>query len=198
MDERDECRRAEAAAKELSVSLLGQCELRRLVLTTVSVSIQRLNNWQPADDRDKYRDDAMVYLCDWTTRIFAFSKADICKVTIWRPTERGTLRVWYYNGMAPESADALELEIQPAENDKDTFAAMAFRNHRPEVCHDVGTDPRYHGLEKAPAHPYASLIAVPIKRAGATVGVLTVDSPVTALHAGDFARRFCCGRRSAQ
>jgi hypothetical protein len=36
--------------------------------------------------------------------------------------------------------------------------------------------PRYHKLGRAPAHAYASVIAVPIRRAAGTVGVLTVDS----------------------
>jgi hypothetical protein len=138
---RENAEQREAAAKELSESLLAQLELLRLMATTTAVSIQRFNDWLPTADHERYQADALMYLCDWTARIFSFAKSDICKVTLWRPTDRQTLEVAYYNGMSPESAQILELPIQPADPNDDTFAAMAFRSGRPEVCHDVGTDP---------------------------------------------------------
>jgi len=174
--ERDEAESREAAAKELSENLLAQLELLRLVATTTAVSIQRFNDWPNDADHDQFQADALIYLCDWSARIFAFTHSDICKVTLWKPSEHGTLEVFFWNGMSPESARALEFQIHPADPNQETFAAMAFRFGTPQVCHDVGADPRYHKLGKAPAHAYASIIAVPIKRAGSTVGVFTVDS----------------------
>ncbi|MBV8750291.1 MAG: GAF domain-containing protein [Candidatus Eremiobacteraeota bacterium] len=149
----------------------------RLVATTTAASIQRFNDWPAECDHESYQRRALAYLCEWSARIFAFARSDVCKVTLWRPTDHGTLRVWLSDGLSPESADLLELPVHPTDPDRDTFAAMAFRSGRTEVCHDAGTDRRYHILGRAPAYTYASIIAIPIRRGGTTVGVFTVDSP---------------------
>lgn len=175
--ERDAAREAQREAERLAQDVIGETELLRLALKTAASCVQRVNDMPPAgSEYDHAVLDARVYVCDWTTRIFSFSKKDINKVTAWLPTENGTLIVDTYNGMAPESAKALEFEINPSDPDKDTFAARAFRTGEVQVCHDVDTDPRYHQLGRAPSHPYKSIIAVPIRYKGKAVGALTVDS----------------------
>jgi transcriptional regulator with GAF, ATPase, and Fis domain len=97
---------------------------------------------------------------------------------VWRPSEDGSvLEIAEFNGLNPENARNLKLVVHPRKSDEDTFAAMAFRNERIEVCPDTTTDDRYFRLRQGvPTHPYRSIIAVPIRRGKTVVGVYTIDS----------------------
>jgi GAF domain-containing protein len=175
--DRDEARERQRQAEQLAQDVIGEAELLRLALKTAASCVQRLND-MPAQgpERDDAVESAKVYVCDWATRIFAFSKKDINKVTTWCPTARGTLKVATYNGMAPESAKELEFDIHPPTPDRDTFAAMAYRAGEAQVCHDVDTDARYRQLGRPPSHPYKSIIAVPLRKKGQVIGSMTIDS----------------------
>jgi hypothetical protein len=167
-------------AEETLILANAEGERLRLILQVASVALRRKDAIDyGAGDAPPPKDcDGTRNLCEWIVKILAIEKPDINKMTVWEPTEDGTkLRIAEFHGMNPESSRTLTFEIHPDHSDKDSFAAMAFRNDRIEICDDTQTDPRYKMVTgHPPTHPYRSIIAVPIRQGQRVVGVYTIDS----------------------
>ena len=156
-------------------------ERLRLILQVIANNLtrrDRIYHGTPTDEPEPKSSDGLRNLCEWIPQVLKLERADLNKITVWRPTEDDSaLVVAEFNAMNPESARKITLPIRPATTDRDTFAAMAYRNGRIEVCSDTETDERYSRLRNVPpTHPYRSIIAVPILRGGRVVGVYTIDS----------------------
>lgn len=174
--ERDEAKEELAVAEAALAEVNLNAEVLSLILKTCESSVTRANRYG-ATPTTEQRTGALQYLCEWTGKIFGFGKPDINKVTLWVPSpDSQTLRVRAFSGMSPDSAQALKPPVNPPDTKDLTFAAMAYKNGRVEVCHDVGTDPRYKQLDRPPRHPYKAILAAPVKRGAAVVGSFTVDS----------------------
>jgi GAF domain len=156
-------------------------ERLRLILQVVVTNLtrrDRIDYGAPQGEPVPIAPDGLRNLCEWIPQILKLEKADLNKITVWRPTEDGTqLEIVEFNGLNPENARSLRLPVKPDKSDRDTFAAMAFRNERVEFCPDTKSDPRYVNVsEGAPTHQYRSIIAVPIRRGSRVVGAYTIDS----------------------
>jgi hypothetical protein len=156
-------------------------ERLRLILQIVSTNLtrrDRIDHGAPDGKAEPSSSDGLRNLCEWIPQALKLERADLNKIAVWRPTEDGTLlEIAECNGLNPENARNLKVAVCPLRSDEDTFAAMAFRNERIEICSDTNADWRYVRLKgSSPTHPYRSIIAVPIIRGRKVAGVYTIDS----------------------
>jgi GAF domain-containing protein len=175
-------RRARAAESALQLAN-AEGERLRLILQCVATALQRkttIDHPEPPGSQSKPM-DGVENLVQKIVEILSLEQSDIIKMTVWQPTQDGKrLRIIDNFGMNPESARQLQFDIHPACDDDDSFAAMAFRNKRIEICPDTSTDPRYRKVAgHPPTYPYRSIIAVPIHRGSKVVGCYTIDSRET-------------------
>lgn len=120
-------------------------------------------------------EDGLHYLCDWITRAMSFESVDINKVVLFK-VDGANLIVLAQSGLSDESARQIKLPINPPHPDDDTFAALAVRSGEVQVCDDVDSDARYRPLARPPAHPYKSILAVPVYHGASVIGCVTIDS----------------------
>jgi putative methionine-R-sulfoxide reductase with GAF domain len=168
------------AAEQTIDDLTENLTWLRSSLDVARDTVERVNRIRLAGDRNAAL-GGLVHVADWTQRLFGFLQADINKVTVWAPTGR-TLKVIAWNGMRPESAEAVVLQLDVPAGEKAPFAVLAYHSKKAQICSDRDTDPRYVPLSQRSSHAYKAIIAVPLIVGAECVGVLTVDS----LHVGAF------------
>jgi GAF domain-containing protein len=162
------------AAEQAIDDLTENLTWLRSSLDVARDTVERVNRIRLVGDQNEIR-GGLIHVADWTQRLFGFLQADINKVTLWAPTGR-TLKVIVWNGMRPESAEAVVLQLDVPTGEKAPFAVLAYHSKRPESCADRDSDPRYVPLSQRSSHAYKSIIAVPLMVGAECVGVLTVDS----------------------
>lgn len=175
------------AAEEAIDDLTENLTWLRSSLDVARDTIERVNRIRLGATEKESR-EGLVHVADWTQRLFGFLEADINKVTLWAPVER-TLKVMVWNGMRPESAETVVLQLDVPVGTQAPFAVLAYHSKKPEVCADRDSDPRYVPLSQRSSHAYKSIIAVPLIVGSDCVAVLTVDSLRVGAFDGDDARQ---------
>jgi putative methionine-R-sulfoxide reductase with GAF domain len=162
------------AAKDAIEKLTEIQTWLRIALDVSRDSVERVNRLRVGGE-ERELSLGVLHLADWTQRLYGFLQADINKVTLWIPIGN-ELQVYAYNGMRPESAAEVRLKLETRGVQRPPFAVLAFHSQKIEICTDIDADPRYAPLNYPAAHPYKSIIAVPLLVKGECVGVLTIDS----------------------
>ncbi|HTW84502.1 MAG TPA: GAF domain-containing protein [Candidatus Sulfotelmatobacter sp.] len=166
------------AAENVAEIANAENDRLRLILKMIDRSLRRQDDIEH-EEGNAVLPDGVRYLTEWIVRGLTFEKPDINKLVVFQPSREdpNVLTVIEQSGMSPESGRAIRWPVRPETDDRDSFAAKAFRNNRIERCDDTQLDPRYVHIDgHAPTQSYRSIVAVPIRHGSRVIGVYTIDS----------------------